>query len=419
MLNTERTSLPLFRRLFAILISILLFVIEISLIVLFAISFFRYEKELYTTITGIILLISEIVALAYIIYIIHKPISTNYKLTWSILILLLPIVFCPIYTLNSTSRRIPKRKRRKLNKILSQIYPKTNDNIELDADSKRIIELLNKSTYSPVYENTSVKFFNDIKEKHNDMLEEIKNAKNFILLEYFIINKGKCFDTLFEALETASNNGCKIYIIYDDVGSKGYIYKGIFKKLRTIKNLKLTRYQPLGLNLNLLINYRDHRKICVIDGKYAYCGGDNISDEYIHEKERFGYWRDNALKYHGDAVKTFTYMFYETWYLSTKQLLTNEIIFEEEKTKGDGYIIPFGDGPNINNNPAYDLFSLLIMLANKSIYISTPYLIIDDALLNLLCLKAKSGVDVRILTPGIPDKLPIHNITRSNYKWHF
>ena len=413
---TERNSLPLWRRLIIIFISIFLFILEIALVVAYFSVFMNYEMELYKTITGIILLISEIIGLCYVIYIIHKPISTNYKLTWSILIMMAPIVFCMLYTLNSTSRVIPKRKRKKLDKMLNKIYlQEDNISYSIDDEADKLTNILLKDTYAPIYQNTNTKFFNNIKYKHLDMLDKIKKASKYVMLEYFIFNKGICFNTLVEAIEIASKNGCKIYIIYDDVGSKGFIYKSTFKKLKEINNVKITRYQPLGLNFNMLINYRDHRKICIIDGIYAYCGGDNIADEYIHEKERFGYWRDNCIRYHGDAVKTFIYMFFETWYLSTKEIISNEILIDDIEVENDGYIVPFGDGPNLNTNPAYDLFMLMFSTAKRTIYISTPYLIIDDALINLLCIKAKSGIDVRILTPGIPDKKPIHSITRSNY----
>ena len=276
---TERNSLPLWRRLIIIFISIFLFILEIALVVAYFSVFMNYEMELYKTITGIILLISEIIGLCYVIYIIHKPISTNYKLTWSILIMMAPIVFCMLYTLNSTSRVIPKRKRKKLDKMLNKIYlQEDNISYSIDDEADKLTNILLKDTYAPIYQNTNTKFFNNIKYKHYDMLDKIKKASKYVMLEYFIFNKGICFDTLVEAIKIASKNGCKIYIIYDDVGSKGFIYKSTFKKLKEIPNVKITRYQPLGLNFNMLINYRDHRKICIIDGIYAYCGVDNIAD---------------------------------------------------------------------------------------------------------------------------------------------
>ena len=225
-------------------------------------------------------------------------------------------------------------------------------------------------------------------------------------------------DMLYPVLEQKGKEGVKIRILYDDIGSRGRVNRKLIRKLLQIDNCIINNYQPLGLNLNFLVNYRDHRKIYIIDGKIAYCGGDNLADEYVHFKERFGYWRDNCGKFQGKIVKSFLNMFAEMWYTSTKQILDKEFfdvkddIFLDNK----GYMIAFGDGPSNNANPAYDLFQSMICSATKYVYISTPYFIIDDVMISTIALKAKSGVDVCILTPKIPDKKSVFYMSRENYR---
>ena len=223
-------------------------------------------------------------------------------------------------------------------------------------------------------------------------------------------------DSLYEVLEERANAGVKIYFLYDEVGSKGILVRKLVKKLSTIKNISINNYQPLGRNINLTFNYRDHRKICVVDGILAYCGGDNLADEYVHKKERFGYWRDNCGKYEGYAAMSFVYLFSQMWYLSTKEVILKKLdpIFYHEKVR-EGYIIIFGDGASTITNPAYDAFLAMIINAKKYLYISTPYFLVDEAMMKAIELKAKCGVDVKILMPGIPDKKSVYYMGRSLY----
>lgn len=408
---TERRNLPIWKRLLGLLFTLIAFAVQIALIVALVIFLFDYEQEVYKTIVGFIYFIAEVVAVIFVLYIVNKKMSMDYKLLWSVLILISPFVFCPIYLLNTTSRHFSNRKQRKIEKALGKYISLKQDVIEDDFIATNHLNVLQKQTYAPLYKNTEITFFNDILDKHNDMLIALKRAKKFILLEYFIFSKGYVYDSLYEVLKQKSDEGVIIYILYDDVGTKGFISNGLMKKLAALKNVEVAAYQPLGLNINLLVNYRDHRKICCIDGIVSYCGGDNIADEYIHKIERFGYWRDNAAKYVGIASLSFVKLFCEMWYISTKtdikerfELDNYQTLLDEYNPKSNGYVVPFGDGPSIKGNPAYDLFRSLIANANRYIYISTPYFIIDQEMRNLIALKAKSGVKVIILMPKIADK---------------
>ena len=412
----ERKSLPLWKKILAIFISIIVFGFQIALIILFINILLDFSQELYQSVVGIIYIVFQLIGIGYVLYILKKPISVNYKLTWTFLILILPAPFCLLYTFNSNSRSFSRRKQKKFNDAFKSININYDLDIPKDYEYNNLINVFKFNTNLPVYDNTKYTYFNDAKLKHEDMLEELKNAKKYILLEYFIIAKGKLFDSIAPILEQKAQEGIKIYILFDDVGSRGFLAKRLLKKFTKMENVFVNNYQPLGTNHKLMFNYRDHRKICVIDGLVAYCGGDNLADEYIHEVNRFGYWRDNCGKYIGPAVMSFVYLFSEMWYLSTKELIIEKLEKPQyEKNDNSGYVMVFGDGPSTIKTPAYDLFLEMINSAKKYLYISTPYFIIDEAMLKAIEAKAKSGVEVILLMPGNPDKKPVFYMGRSNY----
>jgi len=413
MTQNERISLPIWKKIILFLISLIVFSIQIGLFFLLVDTYLNYNS--IKNQVGIIYILTLVVALLYVAYIISKPISTNYKLTWSVLILILPIPFCLLYTLNSTSRRMSKRKRLKIFNAVKKLEIKDDMDklLKEDKTGANLVQAIKHNSLYPVYKGSKFTFFNDAELKHNDFVNELQKASSYVLLEYFIIADGQLMDELFSILNELGNKGVKIYIIYDDIGSRGRMNKKLVKKLSKIPNCLITNYEPLGFSFNLLVNYRDHRKIAVIDGGIAYCGGDNLADEYVHKKERFGFWRDNCGKYEGKVVASFVYLFLEMWYISTKQKITLPIPNIEYNEAG--YITVFGDEPTNNTDPGYDLFLAMISSAKKYIYISTPYFIVDDALRKLIALKAKCGVKVVLLMPKIPDKKSAYYMGRENY----
>lgn len=414
MTQNERMSLPIWKKILLLIVSIIFFVIQITLLIMAFDFSFSYTasnvKWIYFLTLGI--------GFSFVLYILSKSISIHYKLTWSILILMFPLPFCMLYVLNGSSRHLSKRKMTKINTAIGKI--RVNDAFEelkeTDAVGGNLVRVVQHSTFAPVYKDYSFKYFSDVYEKYLDMLEEIKKAKHYIFMEYFIIADGFLMNNLYPILEQKGKEGLQIKILYDDIGSKKVMSRSLLKKLSTIPNCKINNYEPLGLNVNFLVNYRDHRKILIIDGRVAYCGGDNLADEYIHKKERFGYWRDNCAKYEGSIVFSFLMLFGEMWYVSTREKLPNDLPIDKTLTSSNGYAMVFGDGPSNNFNPAYDLFQSLISSAKKYVYISTPYFVIDDSMINTIALKAKSGVDVRILMPKIPDKKTVFYMGRGNYR---
>ncbi|MDE7263504.1 MAG: cardiolipin synthase [Anaeroplasmataceae bacterium] len=410
MTQNERRSLPIWKRIVIVIITLVVFALQISLFALL------FQINFNNQLNIVLYIVIELVGFGVVMHIIHKPILTSYKLTWSILIMLMPLPFTLFYMLNAQSRRLPRHKQRKINAELNKYSTEENCIHELellDSKAARYPKVLNY----PVYKNTIYTFLNDGRKKFDDLVMEIKKAKNFIFIETFILSDGYVLETILPILEQKGTEGVEIKIIYDDLGSKATLKNKSIKRITRIPHCQITNYNPLGLNINPAFNYRDHRKITIIDGKIAYCGGDNYADEYIHQKPRFGFWRDNCGKYEGEAVASFTAMFVEMWYMSTKEILPLEKYYvKSEHFRNSSFIVPFGDGPSNGVKTGYDVFCSLITSADKTLYISTPYLVIDTGLLDNIVLAAKSGIDVRILMPGIPDKKAAFYLARSHYR---
>ncbi len=410
MTENERLSLPIWKKLILFLITLIILGVQLAIIYFVIVGIIESNRGLnyiYFAVEGL--------AVIQVLYVIHKPMSTNYKLTWSICILILPLPATVLYYFNATSRRLSKRKKRKIHEAIMKMADNTEiDKIE-DETAYNLVNIVSKQTYAPVYGNSKFTFFKDCADKSDDMLKEMSKAEKTIYLEYFILSPGYLMGRIYEVLLDRGMKGVNICIIYDDVGSKGRLHRRLIKRLAQIPNCKIYNFEPLGMNFNMLVNYRDHRKMCIIDNRIAYCGGDNLADEYIHKKEKFGYWRDNCGKYEGEIVNSFSTLFAEMWYTSTKERLEIPVV-EYEVFNNNEYILVFGDGPLYDNNPSYDLYKTLIMSAKKSVYISTPYFIIDDSMIDLIALKARSGVDVNILMPHIPDKKFPFYMGRQNYR---
>lgn len=368
----------------------------------------------------ILYFVAQILSFLCVVGIYQKNDNASYKLSWTILILLLPFFGLVTYLFFGNGRTLPKKKIKKIDNYLNR-HIHENDNInlikQLDPIGYKHISILNSFARIPCHYNTESIFYNDGLTKFEALLDDIKNAKKYIFLEYFIIAKGYAFDRIIEELEKKAKEGIEVKIIYDDVGSKFVIKKRDVQKINAIPNIKMVAYNPMKYTVNWGLNYRDHRKIAIIDGNIAYCGGDNIADEYIHKIDRFGYWRDNAIRLVGDAVYNFIIMFAQNWYMCTREMLDVENYRGDIKIQSHrGVHIPYMDGPSNLNNPAYNLYRSLIENAQNYIYISTPYLIIDKEFLASLINAKKSGVDVILLLPGIPDKKLIYLVTKSHYR---
>lgn len=369
--------------------------------------------------------ISTFISLFVVLWIVNNRSNPSYKIAWMIPIFLFPI-FGGLFYLMFGGTRLTKRERKRMEKIGTSIVstmlsiPETvsNELREKDLDAYNQSQYIARQAHSPIYKATTTRYFSIGEKKFEAMLEELKKAKHYIFLEYFIIAEGKMWGSILEILTQKAKEGVDVRVIYDDFGCMMTLPYQYPKKLEEL-GIQCCVFNPFIPILSKKFNNRDHRKITVIDGHTGFIGGINLADEYINEFERFGHWKDSAVMLKGEAVWSLTVMFLAVWdYLKNTETnfnLYRPNVYQIEKIEDDGYIQPFDDNPLDDETVGETVYLNLIYKAERYIYITTPYLIIDNEMLQALCIAAKSGVDVRIMTPFIPDKRYVHQLTRSHY----
>lgn len=373
--------------------------------------------------------ISSIISLFVVFYLVNRPINPSYKLAWCITILMIPIFGGLFYLTLSVNNTRYKFRRSIRNAVIESKKHLTQDESVLDtieSISKHAVPqaryIYNLAKY-PVYQNTSVKYFSSGEDMYVSFLEELRKAKHFIFMEYFIIHDGIFWNSVLEILKEKVQEGVEVKIIYDDMGSIQTLPPYYYEELRK-HGIECYCFNPFSPTLSLRLNNRDHRKITVIDGHTSFTGGINLADEYINQRQKLnGYWKDTGIMLKGEATWNFTVMFLQLWQHTSQQAVDFEKYHidpcdfpDESRQKPDGFIQPYADNPMFSEIVAEHVYLNMIHRATKYIYITTPYLIIDNEMLTALTLAAQSGVDVRIITPGVPDKKPVFMMTRSFYE---
>jgi len=389
----------------------------ISLIAQIALIIFMYfiTDKYVTKILG-----STITLFAFILaMIIHNSKAhPDTKLSYIIILVLFPIFGTLIYLFACLGMGNKKFKKH-LNKIQkSTTSLAQNENIIplLNTNQKGLAHYLYNSCSFPIYQHTNCKYFASGKEKFDEMLKDLKSAEKFIFLEYYIIQNGKFLSSIMEILEQKVKEGVEVRFMYDGTSSIAKIPHSFVKKTKT-KGIQCKMFLPVRAIISTEHNNRDHRKLCIIDNKIAYTGGINLADEYIGEKKPLGEWKDVGIKLTGQAVTTFTQMFLKMWNFKQKEIEDFSKYTEQGFiTENDGFVIPFCDHPHDNEDVSKTIILQMLASAERYIYFTTPYLILDDELTNALINTAKRGVDVQIATPGRPDKRRTHYLTISNYK---
>ena len=366
--------------------------------------------------------ILRILSLVAILHVIKNDMDPSYKVSWVLFISLLPLFGGLMYVLFG-NKRPTKFARERLNIQLedTQRYYSLRPSIaeEIDDDGVRgLFKYLESYSGYRACRDTRTEYFPVGEAMYASLLPELEKAEKFIFLEYFIINQGQMWDSVLEILRAKVAQGVDVRIIYDDVGCADYLPADYYQTLRSygIKAVAFNKFVPL---VSIVMNNRDHRKITVIDGKVGFIGGINISDEYINKKERFGHWKDTGLMFKGAGVENLTLMFLEMWNaFNESEGCYSDYVPEQYAERGrakDGYVLSFSDSPLDDENTSENVYTDILYSANDYVYITTPYLAIDSSLQNALCMAAKRGVDVRLITPGIPDKKMVYRLTRSYY----
>lgn len=270
----------------------------------------------------------------------------------------------------------------------------------------------------PVYANTGYTYYGWGEEAWPVMLEELKKAEHFIFVEYFIIEEGEFWNSILAVLKEKAAQGVDVRVLYDDMGSMGTLPASYARKLNASSQIKIEAFNKISPFLNGIMNHRDHRKILVVDGKVGFTGGINLADEYINKKILHGRWKDNAVRLEGQAVWSLTVLFLTTWNALRHEDEDYEKfhVQAQEDKPAQGWVAPYGETPLDHKLLGQDVYLNILNQAKDYVYIFTPYLIIDTDMTNALIRCAQRGVDVRLITPGIPDKKIIWRITRSYYR---
>lgn len=365
-----------------------------------------------------------VLSLLVVLWIINRDDNPAYKVAWIILIMALPLLGGLFYL--AVGHKQPSRKmRRKMEKerirTEDELLQDTEVMEEIRACDRRVEGQTRYTSVTggyPIYKNTAARYYQIGEELYQDLLEELKKAEHFIFMEFFIVGEGKMWGSIRAILEEKAKAGVDVRFIYDDLGSVSLLPANYDSQLEAagIKCIAFNRFVPFW---SLVMNNRDHRKIAVIDGHTAFSGGVNLADEYINEKVRFGHWKDTGFMLKGDAVWNYTVMFLRMW---NSQRATDisyspyrPSVWHPQPFEGEGYVQPYGDSPLDDEGVAENVYLDILNQARDYVYIFTPYLIVDHEMQTALCLAAKRGVDVRIVTPGIPDKKMVFQLTRSYY----
>ena len=348
----------------------------------------------------------------------------EFKISWLILFSVMPVQGGILYLLWG-DKRPALGLRHRLERAEDAMAPARKDDPDAAAALQRqdpraalTARYLHDYGPMPVCGGTAAKYYPDGQSMFADMLPALQGAQHSIYVESFIIGMGEMWGQIHEILRRKAAAGLDVRVIYDDAGCLSLLPHNYAEMMRAdgIRAFSFNRCVPM---LNLVMNNRDHRKIMVIDGQIAFTGGVNLADEYINKIVRFGYWKDTGVRIEGEAVWSLTSMFLSMWnyIVHSTEDYSRFMPAQHQKApfENDGFVQPYGDSPLDHENVGENIYLNIINRAKNYVYIFTPYLIIDHEMLTALCNAAKDGVDVRIVTPGIPDKKMIFLLTQSYY----
>jgi len=405
-----------------------------AILIIIQVLFYALVINILTDYSTIIHAISYLFSVILSLIILNNKSGTlDIKLPWIVLILIFPVFGSLFYLLFERQRVL--KKIRQGTEYQAYSTKKISYNNELmyfelkntDKSAYNQSKYIFKTSNLPVYRNTRTHYFPSGETYFIKLIEELEKAEKFIFLEYFIIREGKMWNTILEILERKAKNNVEIRLMYDDLGCISYLPVS-YKKVLEAKGIKCEVFNPITPLVTLAHNIRDHRKIVVIDGKIGFTGGINLSDEYINVTHRLGHWKDTGIMIEGDAVNSLSLMFLEMWHIyadkneDNKKFIPdlknmdNVVEIVPKKFKIQEYVQPYMSSPmDTEKIIARNVYINILNTASNYVYITTPYLILDEALTKAIMDAAKRSVDIRIITPGIPDKRLVYGVTRSQY----
>ena len=371
---------------------------------------------------------SMVLSAVVLIWIINDNTNPYYKLAWVVPVMLIPVfgTIMYLYAKLELGTHIMNSRILTLIDKTSPFIPQnkvTLEELEEDSVQERNLAVYMKIHAGyPVWKNTFAEYYPIGEDAFASMINELEKAEKFIFMEYFIVERGEMWDTILEILVRKASQGVDVRFMYDGMCSLTLVPYNYPKQL-IAKGIKCRMFSPIKPVLSTVQNNRDHRKIMVIDGHTAFTGGINLADEYINRCERFGHWKDNAVMIKGEAVAGFTIMFLQNWNINDigkEDKYENYIMdsfpeIEERRLCTEGFVLPYGDSPLDNENVGQTVYMDIINRAERYVHIMTPYLILDNEMVQALSFAAKRGVDVKIIMPHIPDKQYAYLLARSYY----
>ncbi|NLK28537.1 MAG: cardiolipin synthase [Clostridiales bacterium] len=364
----------------------------------------------------------QVLSIIIIIALVNDYRNNSYKISWICIIAAFPITGHIMFMLwgNRRGKRIEQKVIRKLQRGFG-FYEYKQDTLDRFAEKyptkSRMTKYLESNGF-PLYKNNKLEYYPMGQDVFKAIFEEIEKAQNFILINFFIVGEGVLWERLHALLLKKIKEGVRVLFLYDDFGAVLRTPKNFRKNLES-EGFEVRVFNPIHKYTDkLYMNYRTHQKIIVIDGNVGFTGGMNLADEYVNLVQRFGVWKDNAVKVEGDAVWGLTVTFLQMWEVSSGNEIVDYNYFRPTKEfeENDVFCQVISDGPANNpRNPVENIYKQMIYYAKKILYITTPYLIIEDDMRDALITAARSGIDVRIITPYIPDKKNVKLLTEYNY----
>lgn len=400
-----------------------LVVLTIVLTVVLFYSIYQRAVEVFPYAYTVLALFSILVALS----IINKPMNTSFKLSWILFVVIVPVFGALLYFLlktNIETRRYEKsfKKQAATLREYSRVSPKVLEALtETDKGQLAFTRYMSDYAGAVMHSNTSAVYYPTGEAFYEALLDELRQAKDYIFMEYFIVDFGEMWGSILEILKEKAAQGVEVRFLYDGSNSLTLLPYSYYKTLRSY-GLKAKVFSQIIPALSTVQNNRDHRKITVIDGKVAFTGGANLADEYINRIERFGHWKDAAVKVEGEAVLTFTQLFLQMWNFDEKGQVDDRrylTAIQESQTalvEGSGFYMPYGESPFDDEDVAKRVYLDIIQSAQESLYIMTPYLVLDDEMLDNLLYAAKRGVKVTLLLPHIYDKKLPYLLARTDFE---
>jgi cardiolipin synthase len=410
----KRWGKVLFRRRMLVIITLLVQIIFTIFLIAGAGIYFQYANW-----------ILNILSIIVCVHVLNKHEKAAYKLTWIFIILLFPFFGGIMYILfyfQSNPRRFKRQFAHNIQESRDAFYlpgNRLNDLVAAHPEFKPQACYLQEYAGFPVYTRTKTEYFDSGLAFFQRVMEELEKAEHYIFLEFFILREGVMLDPIISLLERKARQGLDVRVIYDDLGCFMTLPSDYWRQLEA-KGIKCFVFNPFRPIVSSLQNNRDHRKIISVDGKIAFTGGLNLADEYINAVERFGHWKDAAIMLSGEGAWSLTLIFLQMWNMSRGEKASYASFYPWKDSgsncAGDGFVQPYADSPVDEENVGEHVYIQIINRAKEYVYINTPYLVVDDNMLSALSLAAKSGVDVRIITPHRWDKWIVEIASRSYYR---